>query len=191
MEDLMGTAEVAQYLGVHEKQVYVLLRERGLPATKVTGKWVFSTRLVAGWLEKGGRADHVYAQLFQRDRPQRLHLLEHLLASLELHCGDRLAVMTLRRCDFEQTGASEDETENLINESLRLASIEAAILLTESSRCVRVSFRSRGRLDVAKLAADFGGGGHARAAGCRADEEIDSLKHRLIEACSRALSTGD
>lgn len=53
--DMLSTREVAKYLGVHEKQVYRLLRQGRLPGTRVTGRWVFSRRLVAEWIEACSR----------------------------------------------------------------------------------------------------------------------------------------
>lgn len=50
-EDMMNTKEVAQYLGIHEKQVYALVRESRIPATRVTGKWVFPRKLIDEWIE--------------------------------------------------------------------------------------------------------------------------------------------
>lgn len=47
----LDTQQVATYLGVHEKQVYTLIHDRGLPATKITGKWLFPAHLVDRWLE--------------------------------------------------------------------------------------------------------------------------------------------
>jgi len=46
----MNTKEVARYLGIHEKQVYSLVREGKLPATRITGKWLFPRRLVDEWI---------------------------------------------------------------------------------------------------------------------------------------------
>lgn len=51
MESYMNTRELAKYLGINEKKVYSLIEERGLPATKVTGKWGFIKELVDIWLE--------------------------------------------------------------------------------------------------------------------------------------------
>lgn len=51
MGQLLSTKEVAQFLNVHEKIVYALVSEKGLPATKVTGKWLFPQNLVERWLE--------------------------------------------------------------------------------------------------------------------------------------------
>lgn len=51
MKKLLSTKEVAQFLNVNEKMVYSLVSEKGLPATKVTGKWLFPRHLVEQWLE--------------------------------------------------------------------------------------------------------------------------------------------
>ncbi len=51
MHDLLSTKEVAQFLGVNEKMVYTLVAEKGLPATKITGKWLFPKHLVEQWVE--------------------------------------------------------------------------------------------------------------------------------------------
>ncbi len=47
----LTTKEVARLLKVNDKMVYSLINEKGLPATKVTGKWMFPRRLVEEWLE--------------------------------------------------------------------------------------------------------------------------------------------
>jgi putative molybdopterin biosynthesis protein len=64
MKNLLSTKEVSRYLGVNEKMVYTLVAEKGLPASKVTGKWLFPQHLVDQWIEANtqnlptvGRAD--------------------------------------------------------------------------------------------------------------------------------------
>jgi excisionase family DNA binding protein len=51
MSHLLSTKEVAQFLGVNEKMVYTLVAEKSLPATKITGKWLFPKHLVEQWVE--------------------------------------------------------------------------------------------------------------------------------------------
>ena len=51
MENLMSTREVATFLNVNEKMVYTLVAEKNLPATKITGKWLFPKHLVEQWIE--------------------------------------------------------------------------------------------------------------------------------------------
>ncbi|MBN1627150.1 MAG: helix-turn-helix transcriptional regulator [Deltaproteobacteria bacterium] len=48
---LMNTKQVAEFLDINEKMVYSLINEKGLPATKITGKWLFPKHLVEQWLE--------------------------------------------------------------------------------------------------------------------------------------------
>lgn len=51
MKTLLSTKEVAEFLGINEKMVYSLIAEKGLPASKVTGKWLFPRHLVNQWVE--------------------------------------------------------------------------------------------------------------------------------------------
>lgn len=53
MNDLLSTREVAKYLNINEKMVYSLISDKGLPATKLTGKWLFPLDLVKQWIESG------------------------------------------------------------------------------------------------------------------------------------------
>ena len=51
MKPLMNTKDISQYIGINEKKIYSLITDKGLPATKVTGKWLFQRHLVDRWLE--------------------------------------------------------------------------------------------------------------------------------------------
>ena len=55
-EELMNTKEVARYLGIHEKQVYALIGLKRIPATRITGKWVFPRKLIDEWIESNARS---------------------------------------------------------------------------------------------------------------------------------------
>jgi len=54
-EEMMNTKEVAKYLGVHEKQVYALIKSKRIPSTRVTGKWIFPKKLIDGWIESNAQ----------------------------------------------------------------------------------------------------------------------------------------
>jgi len=54
--DLMSTKEVAEYLGINDKQVYALIKQKRIPASKATGKWVFPRRLIDEWIEGDAQA---------------------------------------------------------------------------------------------------------------------------------------
>lgn len=144
-------------------------------------------RAVADWFDRGVSPDELYDRLFQRDRVERLRLMALAIDSLELFCRSRLAVMMLRAGDFAHAGASRDETENIINEALRIETVEVAVMLVETPERIRVSLRSRGEVDVSTIAASMGGGGHARAAGLKADGPIALVRDQLVRTCRKAL----
>ncbi len=145
-------------------------------------------RAMSRLVEAGVAPDKLYARLYQQDRPERLALLARAVASLELFEDQRIAVMQILQEDFRRTGAREDETENLVNQSLQIPSVQIAIMLVEQAQRVRVNLRSRGLVDVSRIAGKFGGGGHARAAGLRSDLPLAALRNKLIHAAREALS---
>ncbi len=55
-EKMMNTKELAEYLGIHEKQVYALIKAGRIPGTRLTGKWVFPKKLVDEWIETSARS---------------------------------------------------------------------------------------------------------------------------------------
>ncbi len=53
--EMMNTKEIAAYLGIHEKQVYSLIKSKRIPSTRITGKWVFPKKLIDEWIESNAR----------------------------------------------------------------------------------------------------------------------------------------
>ena len=51
MTKYMNTIELSQYLGINEKKIYTLIVEKKIPATKITGKWIFIKEFVDMWIE--------------------------------------------------------------------------------------------------------------------------------------------
>src|SRR4030042_2558517 len=54
-EEMMSTRELAKYVGIHEKQVYALIKSKRIPSTRVTGKWVFPKRVIEEWIEQNAQ----------------------------------------------------------------------------------------------------------------------------------------
>ena len=49
--ELMNTKEIAKYLDIHEKQVYLLIKAGKIPCSRVTGKWIFPKNLIDDWIQ--------------------------------------------------------------------------------------------------------------------------------------------
>jgi phosphoesterase RecJ-like protein len=132
----------------------------------------------------------MYQLLYQNERAERVALQTRAQQSLELLAGGRLAVMRVTAGDFADTGASVADTENAINLPLQIRTVQASILLTEPPEGgpIRVSLRSKGQVDVARLAEKFGGGGHARAAGLKIAGTLPAARDAVVAALADALA---
>jgi phosphoesterase RecJ-like protein len=136
----------------------------------------------------------VFERVYQNEPASRLRLAAAVLSTLELHHRSRLAVMTIPRRVFVETGASPMDTEDLVNYPMQITTVDVSVLLVEQEDGpTRVSFRSkapsetRPDIDVATLAQRFAGGGHRRAAGARAAGSLDQVKQQIIQLVGSAL----
>jgi phosphoesterase RecJ-like protein len=106
-----------------------------------------------------------------------------MLNTLELHLDGRFATQHLTQEDFKKAGAKYSDTENLIDVCRRISGVEAAALFVEQADGqVKVSLRSRGTVDVCKVAAKFDGGGHKMAAGAHLLGPIENAKKLVFNA---------
>jgi phosphoesterase RecJ-like protein len=93
------------------------------------------------------------------------------------------------REDLREFAAGKDALEGFINYPRSIVGVEVAVSLREEEEGVfRVSFRSKGRVDVSAVAARFGGGGHHNAAGCTVTGTLADVKKKVLEALAAALS---
>jgi phosphoesterase RecJ-like protein len=130
-------------------------------------------RLAAELVERGARVPVIYRELFENRTFAAAKLMGAALNSLQQYASGQIVTAALRREDFECTGAGENETDGINNQLIGIQGAEASALFREASTGgVRVSLRSRSRLDCNAIARHFGGGGHLRAAGCTVHEPL-------------------
>jgi phosphoesterase RecJ-like protein len=119
----------------------------------------------------------------------RIQLMGKVLSTARRESTGRVAVMRLTAEMQEQTGASDEDADGFVNYPLTVGEVEAVALLKEGSPgTYRTSLRSKGDVNVARVAEKFGGGGHRNAAGCtltgtweEAEQEIVSLLRDAVE----------
>ncbi len=150
----------------------------------------FTMRLAATLMEAGVDTDRMYQLLYQNERAERVALQTRAQESLELMSENRLAVMRVRKGDFTQTRANVGDTENLINIPLQIRTVEVSILAVEplDGGPIRVSLRSKGKVDVARFAEQFGGGGHARASGLKLVGSLEEVHDKVVGAMTAKLA---
>ncbi|MEM1185063.1 MAG: DHH family phosphoesterase [Planctomycetota bacterium] len=126
----------------------------------------------------------------QRERSSRLKLLKRALESLQYHDGERIATIALTIKDYEKSGSSRGESGGFLDIIKTVETVRAAALLTEAdpsedgTPLTKISLRSKpgaGFIDVNRVAAQFGGGGHAMAAGARISATISEARAQLVE----------
>ncbi len=149
-------------------------------------------------ISSGVKAYELFEALYQQDSASRIRLLAEALQTMELQCGDRAAVMTLSRESFVRAKATPADTEDIVNEPLRIASVVISVLLVEQDDGqIRINLRSkapdrlgvRANIDVAAMAKEFGGGGHRHAAGARSREPLNFVRESIIARLRLAFTT--
>jgi len=135
-------------------------------------------------LLSAGVDPEMVAQSVYMNRPLRAHrLLMRSMRTFRFDESCRVCRMWVTREMYRMTGTSEEDTEGFIDVLRPISEAEVVFLLKEQAGGVKVSLRSRGRRDVEKLAAEFGGGGHREAAGCFLKGlTVAEADDRLLEA---------
>ncbi len=145
-----------------------------------TDSRIFHT--AAALIDAGARPNVIYRLLYQSFTPSRLYLMTRMLDHLQLHADGRIATQYILRKDFDETGASGPDTENLIDECQRIESVEVAALFTElADGGFRCSLRSKGKVDVRKIAQKHGGGGHTLASGANLKGPLDTAICSIVD----------
>ncbi|MBI5393900.1 MAG: DHH family phosphoesterase [Verrucomicrobia bacterium] len=160
-----------------------------------TGSFQYSStspqtlRIAAELLEAGADGAELSRLCYQSFPLRRLRLLQLILASLSLRCEGRVASFWITDEMFRQTGALPEDTENLIDHVRAIDSVVVAALFEAGpGGIVRVSLRSKSpKVSVDAVAAKFGGGGHAAAAGARIQGEPATVEAAVLGAIENAL----
>lgn len=115
-------------------------------------------------------------------------LLKKVLGTLEFHGGKKVATITASRDMLEQSGALIEDLDGMINYTRNIEGVEIGVMFfIDSPTETKVGFRSR-KADVSVLAEILGGGGHARAAGCRLKGPFEQTRERVIEEALLAIA---
>jgi phosphoesterase RecJ-like protein len=135
-------------------------------------------------LEWGANPNYIYKQLMENSTCAAILLQKHALANIKFLNNNKIALMILRDEDFKESGAEFDEVENIVNIPLRAKEVEVSLLIKEnkekSSKEISCSLRSKGSINVSKIAQNFGGGGHVTAAGFRSSYSIEEIVTILL-----------
>ena len=141
-------------------------------------------------IDAGAKPIEIYHNLYQNFSYSRFKLTVAMLNTLQLHLDGRYATQHILQRDFEQTGATHKDTENLINECRRISTVEVAALFVElKDGRIRCSLRSTGDIDVSEIASKFGGGGHKMAAGTFLPGPLEEAKKAILNEVTEKMKS--
>ncbi|MDX2034136.1 MAG: bifunctional oligoribonuclease/PAP phosphatase NrnA [Blastocatellia bacterium] len=120
----------------------------------------------------------------------KVMLIGAVLGTLQRDDSGRIAWITMTREAMERSGATEDDSDGIINYPLTVGDVEAVAFFRElSTSTYRISLRSKNRVNVARVAEGFGGGGHANAAGFTVKADYEELSRDVIAKLKEAVAS--
>lgn len=129
--------------------------------------------------------DHVYYRM----RPSTLRLTGLVLHDIEFHHDNRICFVTMTNDMLARSGAEKAESDGIVDFTMYGADVRAGAFFKEvNDKETKVSMRSRGGIDVSAVAAEFGGGGHRNAAGCRITGNLEHAKSTILGKLQEALN---
>jgi phosphoesterase RecJ-like protein len=140
--------------------------------------------------EVGVDAHSVAQRVFGTYSLGRIKLLNMALNSIEISDNGKLSMMTITRSMLNSTGTSAEDIDGMINYARRIEDVKVAALIHEikngtgkfsNMNRYHISLRSDSSVDVAAIAAKFGGGGHKSAAGFQIESTLVALKTKIID----------
>jgi phosphoesterase RecJ-like protein len=125
--------------------------------------------------------------LFRRRSLLATQLIGRAISRLEIHSGGKIASVTLLDSDMKEFGATGADCESIVDYAREIEETRIAVFFRELPTGVKISFRSKGDIDVGTVAAAYGGGGHVNAAGCCTNGKLDEVKKALLEKLAELL----
>jgi phosphoesterase RecJ-like protein len=186
------------------EMVYALLVALGAPLTPAiatnlftaihmdTGSFRYSNvtaetfRIAAALVAAGADPYAVSRALYERRPPEALRWLGEALSRVEVSADGRVAWLALPAGLVPEAFV---EAEDLVNYPRSVSSVRVACLFREQDGRVKVSLRAKGDVDVSRIAAKFGGGGHPNAAGCTVPGPLSEAAQTVLAAVRAAIES--
>ncbi len=133
-------------------------------------------------MELGANAAEITDNVYYNLRPQVVRLTGLAISEMQYQMNGRLCLLTVDRKMMQAAEAGQGDTEGLVNYSMYPNGVELGVLFTEvDNHQTKVSFRSQKDVDVADIAAHFGGGGHINASGCVVELPLEKARETIVK----------
>ena len=158
-----------------------------------TGSFIYSNTtymthlIIAELLKTGIDINNININLYQKRSMERTRLFINVLNDMEIYLDGKIGIVTVTQDILKSNNAKMEDTEGIISFVRGIDSVEVACLLKEVDKNeIKVSLRSKEKIDVSKISNKFNGGGHIRAAGCTLFTEIGAAKKLILKEIEMA-----
>lgn len=149
------------------------------------GALLAAADLVAGGAEPQWISENVY----EANPPAKIRLLAATLPTLTLEMGGRVGSLTVTLQTLAAAGAFPEHTEGFVDLPRTIRGVEISLLYVEQpDGRFKLSLRSKGNINVERVARAFGGGGHINAAACRVEGDLPEVRRRVLEMIGAAVA---
>jgi phosphoesterase RecJ-like protein len=145
-----------------------------------------SHRTTADLFEIGVDLGKISVELYQNVRPEKLKLTGEILKTIEMYCGNRVALAYVTQKVLAETNSSLEESEGIVETLRSIRGVEVSVFIKEVSPTeTKVGMRAKNYANVAEMMLKFGGGGHIKAAGCTINAPLAEAKALIIQEVER------
>ncbi len=176
--DLTLPVAKALYLGILSDTGSFRYTSANREAFEIAGKLV----------ELGVDPWEISSHLYESHDPKRMILLGLVLPTLYISPCGRYAAVSMTREILDKSGATEEHADGFVNYPRAIRGVEVALFFSEiESDLFKISFRSRGKIDVGTMAHKLGGGGHHNAAGAKLHGTLAAVQKKVYQLVDQLL----
>ncbi len=151
-----------------------------------TGSATF--RIAGDLVEMGADCRYIAENIYETKSAVQIRLMGKVLDTLQLYEGGRVGVVSITQEMLREEGALPEHTEGLVDIVRSIQGVEIAVCCYEvSDDRFKVSLRSKGSVDVEKIAGKLGGGGHRNASACRVEGNFETVRGMVLDAIAASM----
>ncbi|MBL7068971.1 MAG: bifunctional oligoribonuclease/PAP phosphatase NrnA [Candidatus Omnitrophica bacterium] len=146
--------------------------------------------IVAELIDRGLKPNLIYQKLYENRTASEVKLLKDALSTIRFAKDEKIAYMYVTKSMLDRYNLDLDVTEGFVNYARSINGVKVAMIFLQNpsnEKRIGISFRSKGEVDVDKLASLFGGGGHKNASGCVLSGDLKKVIKKVVDTVTRSI----
>lgn len=133
-------------------------------------------------------SESIHAYLYSNQTIDKMAFIGKALTRIEYYCSGRLALLKIKQQELEEHKLKSDDSRDVIDMIMNIESLAAAVIIREDApNEFKISFRSKGSIEVLSIAEKLGGGGHRHASGAYITQPYEQLKQTIVNELAKKL----